>query len=123
MFFVSFYGLSITTLSLDKKCQHSGVPIMDQKLTNLTSIHEDAGSIPGLSQWVVAKSCGVVCRHSSDLALLWLWCRPAAVAPIGSLAWEPPCATCMALKSKERKNERERKKKEGKKGRKPGISS
>ena len=44
-------------------------------------------------------SCGVGRRCSSDLMLLWLWCRPAAVAPIGSLAWEPPYAsTGAALK-------------------------
>ena len=48
-------------------------------------------------------SRGVGCRRGSDLALLWLWCRPAAVAPIGPLDWEPPYATCVALIKKKKK--------------------
>ena len=45
-------------------------------------------------------SCGVGRRRGSDPTLLWLWRRPVATAPIGPLAWEPPCATGVALKSK-----------------------
>ena len=47
-------------------------------------------------------SCGVRSRHGSDPMLLWLWRRPAAVAPIPSLAWELPYATPAALKGKKR---------------------
>ena len=32
--------------------------------------------------------------------LLWLWCRPAAVAPIRLLAWEFPHAMHAALKKR-----------------------
>ena len=49
-------------------------------------------------------SCGVGHRCSSDPALLWLWCRPAAIAPIGPVAWKLPCAPGAALKKKKQKN-------------------
>ena len=43
-------------------------------------------------------SCAVDLGHGSDLALLWLWRRPAAIALIQPLAWEPPYAVSEALK-------------------------
>ena len=48
-------------------------------------------------------SCGVVCRRGSELVLLWLRRRLAAIALIRPLAWEPPYATCAALKRQKKK--------------------
>ena len=51
-----------------------GVSIVAQQVKNLPSIHEDADWIPGLAEWVkdLALPWAVGCRHSLDLALLWL---------------------------------------------------
>ena len=51
----------------------------------------------------VAVSCGVGHRRGSDLAWLWLWCRPVATSPIRPLAWEPPYAAGAALKENKKK--------------------
>jgi len=51
----------------------------------------------------MAVSCGVGQRHGLDPALLWLWRRPAATAPTGPLAGEPPYAMGAALKKKKKK--------------------
>ena len=59
-------------------------------------------------------SCGVGRRFDSDLALLWLWCGLAAVAPIRPLAWEPLCDVGAALKRQKKKKKKERKKEKGK---------
>ena len=50
-------------------------------------------------------SYGVGLRHGSDLALLWLWCRPAFEALIRTLAWDPPYAAGAALKRQKKKNQ------------------
>ena len=69
---------------------------MDQWVKNSTSVHEDVGLIPGVTQWIkdlVSASCSVGHRYSSDPMLLWLWCSLAAVAPVQPLAWELPYTT------------------------------
>ena len=57
-------------------------------------------------------SCGVGCRQGLNLALLWLWRRPAAIAMIQPLAWERTYAMDVALKrqrDKKKKKKKERK--------------
>ena len=68
---------------------------------SLTSIHEDVGLIPGLHPWI--KGSGIAVSYGSDLPLLWLWHRLAAVTPIRLLAWELPCALGAALKRQKKK--------------------
>ena len=72
--------------SSSHKNQGSGSSPCGSAVTKPTNIHEDAGLIPGLGQRV------------KDLVLLWLWPRPATLAPIQALAWERPYATRAALK-------------------------
>ena len=54
-------------------------------------------------------NCGAGHRHNSDMALLWLWHRSAAVALIGPLAWEPPYAASAALKRQKTKKKKKKK--------------
>ena len=47
-------------------------------------------------------NCGL--RHRRGVDPVLLWHRPAAVAPVGPLAWEPLYATGVALKEPKKKN-------------------
>ena len=52
-------------------------------------------------------SCGVGRRHGLDPALLWLWRRLAATAPVQPLAWEPPYAARAAQEMTKRPKKKE----------------
>ena len=79
----------------------NSVHVVAQQVTNLTRIHEDVGSIPGLLSGLRIRHCCELCgghRCGLDLVLLWLWCRPAAGALIGHL-----CCRCGPKKKKKKK--------------------
>ena len=50
-------------------------------------------------------SCGVGRRCGLDPALLWLWRRPVATAPIRPLAWEAPYAEGAAKEMAKKKKD------------------
>ena len=79
------------------------VPVVAQwKRIRLGTMRFRVQSLAFLSGLRAQRCHELWCRSQtcSDPALLWLWCRPAATALIGHLAWEPPCAARVALKSK-----------------------
>ena len=53
-------------------------------------------------------SCGVGQKRGSDPALLWLWCRPAAIAPFQPLAWESSYAAGAAQEMAKKKKKRQK---------------
>ena len=55
-------------------------------------------------------SCAAGHRCGSDLALLWLWCKPVAEPWIQPLAWEASYATCAALHTHTHTQERKKEK-------------
>ena len=87
-FFLIYSWKIVLFKNLSRSSHHGTVE------TNLTRNHEVWSSI--------AVSCGVGHRWGLDLALLWLWLRPA-VALIRPLAWEPPYAMDVALKKSKKK--------------------
>ena len=69
----------------NKKQKNMGVPVMaQQKQIQIVSMSRQVQSLAslGVKGSSIAVSCGVGHRGGLDLALLWLWRRPAAVALI-----------------------------------------
>jgi len=100
--------MRLDSRGLQFKKANLGVRVVAQRIKNLTSIHDDVGSISGLAQWVkdpaLLWAAALGHRQGLDPVLLWLWCRLAAAAPIQPPAWEFPYATGVALKrTKEQK--------------------
>ena len=95
-----------------------GVPIMAQWIWIwLAPMRTKVWSLASLTGLKIQLCYELWCRSQTQIRsqLLWLWCRPAATAPIWPLAWEFPYAAGVALKSKERKKKRERERKKGRK--------
>ena len=88
-----------------------GVPVVTQWLTNPTGNHGVVGLIPGLAQWVrdpgLPRAVVWVADMARIPALLWLWHRPVAVAPI----WTPGLGTCICHGSGQRNGKKTKRKK------------
>ena len=73
-----------------------------------TRNHKVAGSILALLSGLrsgIAVNCGSY-RCSLDPVLLWLWCRPAALALIRPLAWKSPYAVGVAQEMAKRQKKK-----------------
>ena len=82
-----------------KKSANKGVSLVAQQVTMRMQVRFLA-LLSRLRIRHCRELCGESCTCSSDPVLLWLWCRPAAPAPIQLLAGELPYAAGAALKKK-----------------------
>ena len=93
------------------KIVNTGCSCHGSALMNMTSFHENACSIPGLTKWVrdlVLLWAVFWVTYVAHSTLLWLWYRLEAVALIWPLAWELLYATGSALKEQQQPQEQQK---------------
>ena len=78
---------------------------MAQRLMNLRTQVQSLALLSGLRIWRYRE---LWCRSQMRLGscVAWLWCRLAATAWIGPLAWEPLYAVGMAPKRQKKKKKK-----------------
>ena len=99
----------IAILSLFKisyRNSHCGSVGQELDIVSLRMCIWSLTSLSGLKVQLLLKVCGVDCRNTSDLLLLWLWCRPEAVALIQPPDWELHYAAGVAIKKKKKKKKK-----------------
>ena len=99
----------ISPRSHNLKVLEAGSSHCSSAVTNLTSIHEDWGSIPGLTQWVKDLALPRAVVLVTGTAQILCYCGCGATAPIRPLAWETEYAVSTAPK-RQKKKKKERKK-------------
>ena len=102
--YILYVCISLINVQKHSKCTTIRVPIVSHWVRNLTSIHEDAGSIPGLIQWVKDQAL------PQDEAYIAVVARVKCGCGVGSCSSNSTsnlrislCCRCVALKNKKTK--------------------